>query len=60
MEKTRQTSVHLDPVHIKYLDLMSVITGLNKSQLIRELLDSDMEQNKEMIKPYEQILFKTL
>ncbi|WP_246939620.1 hypothetical protein [Bacillus pinisoli] len=60
MEKTKQTSVHLEPLHIKYLDLMSVFTGLNKSQLIRELLDSDMEQNKEKIRPYEQLLFKTL
>jgi hypothetical protein len=57
MEKTKQTSVHLEEIHIKYLSLMSIITGLNKSQLIRDMIDNDMEQNKEIIKTYEKILY---
>jgi hypothetical protein len=35
MEKTKINSVYLEDVHMKYLALMSVIMGLNKSQLIR-------------------------
>ncbi|MEW5553193.1 hypothetical protein ABGT22_25385 [Peribacillus frigoritolerans] len=57
MEKTKQTSVHLEEIHIKYLSLMSLITGLNKSQLIRDIIDNDMEQNKEIIKTYEAFLY---
>ncbi|MGG7621954.1 hypothetical protein [Bacillus coreaensis] len=60
MEKTKQTSVHLEPIHSKYLDLMSVITGMNKSQLIRDMIDNDMSANKDIVKTYEKILFKTL
>ncbi|WP_286231116.1 hypothetical protein [Neobacillus mesonae] len=60
MEKTKKTSVYLEPIHFKYLDLMSVITGLNKSQLIRDMIDNGMSANKEIIKTYEQLLFKTL
>lgn len=57
MEKTKQTSVHLEQIHIKYLDLMSVITGLNKSEIIRTLIDDDMLANKEICRTYEKILF---
>ncbi|WP_176547148.1 hypothetical protein [Bacillus sp. AFS053548] len=57
MEKTKQTSIHLEEIHIKYLSLMSVISGLNKSQYLRELLDSDMLENEEIVKTYEKILY---
>jgi len=60
MEKTKQTSVHLEDVHIKYLALMSVISGLNKSEYIRSLIDDDMLANEEICKTYENILHKTL
>jgi predicted DNA-binding protein len=60
MEKTKQTSVYLEDVHSKYLDIMSLNTGLNKSQLIRDMIDNDIEQNKDSVKKYEKILFKTL
>lgn len=57
MEKTKQTSVHLEEVHIKYLALMSVIEGVNKSEYIRTLLDDDMLANEEICKQYEKILY---
>jgi hypothetical protein len=57
MEKTKNNSVYLEDVHMKYLALMSVITGLNKSQLIRDMIDNDMSANKELVKEYEKILF---
>lgn len=57
MEKTKQTSVHLEEIHIRYLALMSVISGLNKSEYIRSLLDDDMRENKETVKTFEKILY---
>jgi hypothetical protein len=57
MDKTKQTSVHLEDVHIKYLALMSVISGLNKSQLVREMLDRDLAENAEIVKQFEKILY---
>jgi hypothetical protein len=57
MEKTKINSVYLEDVHMKYLALMSVIMGLNKSQLIRDMIDNDMSANKELVKEYEKILY---
>lgn len=57
MEKTKNTSVYLESVHIKYLALMSVLSGLNKSELIREMLDRDMAENADICKEYEKILY---
>lgn len=58
MEKTRNTSVYIEEVHIKYLTLLSANTGLSKSQLIRDMLDNDMQQNEEFVKTFEKILYK--
>lgn len=57
MEKTKKTSVYLEPIHFKYLDLMSVLTGLNKSSIIRTLLDNEMLANEEIVKKYEGLLY---
>lgn len=57
MEKTKINSVYLEDVHMKYLALMSVVSGLNKSQLIREMLDRDMAENAEIVKQFEKILY---
>ncbi|MGG1396907.1 hypothetical protein ABE288_03530 [Bacillus salipaludis] len=57
MEKTKNTSVYLEPIHIKYLALMCVISGLNKSEYIRSLLDDDMAENAEIVKQFEKILY---
>jgi hypothetical protein len=57
MEKTKNTSVYLEDVHIKYLSLMSAFTGLNKSQLIRDMVDNDMRENQEFVKTFEKILY---
>jgi hypothetical protein len=57
MEKTRNTSVYLEDVHIKYLALMSVLSGLNKSEYLRTVLDDDMKANEDICKEYEKILY---
>lgn len=57
MEKTKPTCVYIEEVHLRYLALMSVISGLNKSQYLRTLIDDDMEQNAEIVKQYEKILY---
>jgi hypothetical protein len=55
--KTKNTSIYLDPSQIRYLKLLSMIEGMTMSQLIREMLDRDMQANKEICKQHEQILF---
>jgi hypothetical protein len=37
---------------------MSVVSGLSKSQIIREMLDRDMEENEELVKEFQKILFQ--
>ena len=57
MEKTKITSVYLEEVHIKYLTLISVANGLNKSEYIRTLIDDDMFENEDFVKQFEKIIF---
>jgi hypothetical protein len=57
LEKTKNTSVYLEDLHIKYLALMSAFTGLNKSQLIRDMIDNDMINNEEFVKTFEKIIY---
>lgn len=57
MEKTKNTSVYLTDTEIKYLALMSVISGLNKSEYVRSLLEDDMLVNSEIVKQFEKILY---
>jgi hypothetical protein len=59
MEKTKNTSVYLEDVHIKYLALISVAHRLKKSEYLRALIDMDMERNEEFVKTYEKILFNS-
>lgn len=58
MEKTKNTSVYLEEVHIRYLALMSVISGLNKSEYLRSILDDDMAENAEVVKEFQNPCFK--
>lgn len=57
MGSTKNTSVYLENDQINYLALMSIISGLNKSQYIRQLLDEDMLENEEIVRAFENILF---
>lgn len=57
MEKTKNTSIYLEEAHIRYLALMSIISGLNKSEYIRTLLDDDMLENAELVKEFQKLLF---
>ena len=57
MEKTKQRSIHLEEIHIKYLSLMAVIHNMTKSEYIRSLLDDDMSVNEEIVKQFEKILY---
>lgn len=57
MEKTKNTSVYLEEVHIRYLALMCVISGLNKSEYMRSILDDDMAENAEVVKEFQKLLF---
>lgn len=56
-EKSKATCVHLEEVHLRYLALMAILSGLNKSQYLRTLVDDDMNENSEICKQYSQILF---
>jgi hypothetical protein len=58
MEKTKPSCVYLEETQMRYLSLLSVITGLNKSQLLRDMIDNDMAQNEELVKTYEKILYR--
>lgn len=57
MEKTKNTSVYLEEVHTKYIALMSVMTGFNKSEYIRYLIEEDMLENEEIVVEFEKLLF---
>jgi predicted CopG family antitoxin len=55
--ETRNTSIYLEPSQIRYLKLLSMIGNMSMSELIREMLDRDMQANKEICKQHEKILF---
>lgn len=57
MEKTKASCVYLEEVQLRYLALMGVIHNLNKSEYLRTLIDDDMEENSELVKLYEKILY---
>lgn len=57
MEKTKNTSVYLEEVHIKYLALISIANCMTKSQYIRALIEDDIEQNEEFVKEFEKFIF---
>ncbi|MBU8768766.1 hypothetical protein [Cytobacillus oceanisediminis] len=57
MEKVKNSSVYLEEVHLKYLALMSIISGLNKSEYLRSLIDDDMLKNEDIVKQFEKLLY---
>lgn len=58
MEKTKQTCVYLEEVHINYLKIESIRTGLSMSQLLRDMVDNDMLANETTVKNYETIIYR--
>lgn len=57
MEKTKQTSVHLEECQIRYLKLQAMLNNLSVSEYLRSIVDEDMEANSELCKENEKILF---
>lgn len=57
LEKVKNSSVYLEEVHLKYLALMSIISGLNKSEYLRSLIDDDMLKNEDIVKQFEKLLY---
>lgn len=55
--ETKNTSIYLEPSQIRYLKLLSMIEGMTISQLIREMLDRDMQSNSDICKQHKEILF---
>ena len=53
MKKVKASCVYLDENHEKYLKVMSFVSGKSKSQLLREMLNAHIEQNKDIIEKYE-------
>jgi hypothetical protein len=60
MEKTKQTCVYLEAIHFEYLAMMQYLTGLNRSQIIRDALDNEISQNQEVIKEFKVLYNKVL
>jgi hypothetical protein len=45
----------LELKHDKYLDFMVFMTGLNRSQLVQDIIESDIEKNYELIQKHKDL-----